>query len=363
VIALAAVPVAIWLYLLLAHAGFWRIRSHFAPPIQGDCSARVVAVIPARDEAGSIVETVGSLKTQTLPLASVIVVDDNSSDGTGKLAAQAGAQVITGRALETGWTGKLWALQQGVQEARKLDPDFLLFTDADVTHHADSLRELVSAAENGGYDLASFMVKLRCETMAEKALIPAFVFFFFMLYPPGRVAGAAGGCVLIRPAALDRIGGLASIRQEVIDDCALARAVARSGGNLWLGLTADTHSTRSYGSFADVGHMISRTAFNQLNHSALLLAGTVAGLVMSYLLPVALLFSGSAGYVFCGAFAWGLMTVAYAPMVRFYGRSVFWSVTLPAIATFYLGATLHSAIRYWRGVGGQWKGRVQDIRS
>jgi hopene-associated glycosyltransferase HpnB len=231
----------------------------------------------------------------------------------------------------------------------------------------ENIATLVSIAEAGGYDLASFMVKLHCGTLAEKFLIPAFVFFFFMLYPPPwirdsrrRVAGAAGGCILIRPEALERAGGMAAIRGEVIDDCALARAVKSSGGRVWLGLTESAASARPYQTFAEAGRMISRTAFNQLQHSVWLLLFSLAGLAVTYLLPPALLLSGQRWPVILGASAWLLMTTAYLPMVRFYRLNFLWALTLPLVAVFYMCATLHSAVRYWSGRGGLWKGRVQD---
>jgi hopene-associated glycosyltransferase HpnB len=208
------------------------------------------------------------------------------------------------------------------------------------------------------------MVKLHCSTWAEKFIIPAFVFFFFKLYPPAwiaktssSVAGAAGGCVLIRPSMLKKAGGLAAIRGEVIDDCSLAKAVKRSGGRLWLGLTSTTESIRPYTGLNEMGRMISRSAFRQLNHSSLLLAGSVLGLLVTYLFPFVLGVSGS----YLALSAWALMTICYLPMVRFYGLNPLWSLTLPLTACFYLAATLHSAARYWSGRGGIWKGRAQDL--
>jgi len=225
----------------------------------------------------------------------------------------------------------------------------------------------VEIADAGGYDLASFMVKLYCRSLAERLLIPAFAFFFFLLYPPEwirdprrKTAGAAGGCILIRPSALERIGGIAAIRQEIIDDCALARAVKRAGGKVWLGATADTHSVRPYHSFAEVERMIARTAFNQLRHSVWMLLGTVVGMVLIYVLPLLLMISGSARLAMLGALAFALMCGAYLPMVRFYGLNPLWAMTLPASAVFYTFATFHSAVKYWRGRGGEWKGRAQD---
>src|SRR5208283_4539025 len=223
--------------------------------------------------------------------------DDSSTDDTAPAAREAALRfghanaltVLAGQSLPTGWSGKLWAVQQGIEQALGLRPRFLLLTDADVQHAPDSIATLVAVAEGGGYDLASFMVKLHCRSVAEKLLIPAFVFFFFMLYPPEwvrdprrRTAGAAGGCMLIRPAALERIGGITAIRQEIIDDCALARAVKRSGGKVWLGLAPETRSLRAYHTFGEIERMVARTAFNQLRHSAWLLLGTVLGMLLVF---------------------------------------------------------------------------------
>ena len=214
------------------------------------------------------------------------------------------------------------------------------------------------------------MVTLPAASFAEKSLIPAFVFFFLMLYPPAwiastrsRMAGAAGGCMLMRPSALARIGGLEAIRSQLIDDCSLARATKAAGGSIWLGLTRTARGIRPYGSFAEIGRMISRSAFNQLGHSYLLLAATVAGLFVTYLLPPLLLLSADRPSALLGAAAWACMSVAYAPMVRFYGRAPLWSLCLPPIALFYAGATVHSALQYALRRGGRWKGRVQDLQD
>jgi len=372
-----ALCLATWAYLLSAHGGFWKVwRLGAVVPAQDAVPGIVAVVIPARDEAQVIARTVQSLLAQTCSDAiRIFIVDDHSSDGTAEAARQAAfdcgrpqaVEVISGSPLPKGWTGKLWAVQQGVTRALLLKPAFLLLTDADIQHSPANVATLIAIAETGGYDLTSFMVTLHCRSLAERLLIPPFVFFFFMLYPPAwirdsrrRVAGAAGGCMLLRPPALERAGGIAAIRAHIIDDCALARAIKQTGGKVWLGLTHETSSTREYGSFAEIERMIARTAFNQLQHSALLLAGAVAGLAIAYLLPSALLFSGNALLVGMGILCLLLMALAHVPMVRFYDLNPAWALTLPLSATFYLFATLHSAVRFWSGSGGEWKGRSQD---
>jgi len=278
--------------------------------------------------------------------------------------------VLQGQPLPLGWTGKMWAVAQGVAEAETLKPNFLLLTDADIEHGPNNLTQLVQIAEKGRSDLVSYMVKLHCQTTPEKALIPAFVFFFFMLYPPrtiqsyrSKIAAAAGGCMLIRTAALQAAGGIEQIRSEVIDDCALARAVKSSGGRVWLGLTAETRSLRRYSTFGEIERMIARTAFNQLRHSWLLLVATCLGLLTTYLLPLVLLLSGRLIPALLGLAAWALMSILYYPMIKFYGCSLVWSITLPFAAVFYMAATVHSAIQYSTGRGGRWKGRNQDLRA
>lgn len=320
--------------------------------------------MPARDEAEVVSRSLESLAGQQFAgLFRIVVVDDNSCDATAAIASRY-ATVVRGTPLPEGWTGKLWAVSQGVAQAGT--PDYYLLTDADIVHAPNNLEGLVARAARGNYDLASYMVTLRCESWAERAFIPAFVFFFFLLYPPAairnprrRTAGAAGGCILIRREMLQRIGGIAAIRGELIDDCALAHAVKRAGGRVWLGLTRSAESIREYGTWRDVAHMISRTAFTQLNYSAFVLAGTIVGLAFVYLLPPALALTGN-GF---GATAWLMMTLAYLPAVRFYRRKWMWALLLPAIAAFYMGCTVASAIQYWRGSGGNWKGRAQAARS
>jgi hopene-associated glycosyltransferase HpnB len=365
----AAASLAVWLYLLLARGGFWRMRPDLpAGPLRLPAPS-VTAIVPARNEADVVGRSVGSLAAQRYAGEwDMILVDDASQDGTAALAREAAPQlrVVTARHLPPGWTGKMWAVSEGVRAA---SGDYLLLTDADIVHPPEHLAQLVARAQEGSYDLVSYMVRLECRTFAEQALIPAFVFFFFLLYPPSwirdprrRTAGAAGGCILIRRLALERIGGIARIRGELIDDCALARAVKQSGGRIWLGLSDQAASIRQYRTFGEIGHMISRTAFTQLNHSVLLLLGTVAGLALTYLAPPLLTLAGPHGAASgMGAIAWLLMTAAYLPSVRYTRRPWFWAPLLPVIALFYLGATLHSAYTHYRGRGGLWKGRTQSI--
>jgi hopene-associated glycosyltransferase HpnB len=375
---LGAATLLVWLYLLLARGGFWRVSRQLAPPpSEHDLDRSIVAVIPARNEAGVIGDAVRSLLQQDFGGSmNVIVVDDGSTDGTDGAAVEAAAaigalaqlSVIGGAPLPPDWSGKVWAMSQGVAAATLLAPDYLLLTDADIHHAASNVAALLTIAEARSGDLVSFMVQLRQDTLAEKTLIPAFVFFFLMLYPPAWIAraersaaGAAGGCILIRPAILERIGGLRAIRSQIIDDCALARAVKGAGGSVWLGLTRSARSIRSYGSFSEIGRMISRTAFNQLGHSYTLLGATIAALILTYLLPPLLLLSGRPLAMALGAAAWALMSLAYVPLLRFYRRSPLWSVCLPGIAMFYAAATVHSAVQYSLGRGGRWKGRIQDV--
>lgn len=373
-IAAGILSLFVWGYLLLARGQFWRVRA-VQPQKASQRPARIAVIIPARNEADVIGRAVTSLmQASGSQILHIYLVDDGSTDGTAQAAQDAAAgrpemlTVIAGQPLPLGWSGKLWAMQQGVERAREFQPDFFLFTDADVIHATEGLAMLVSIAEEGGYDLASFMVKLHCKSLAEKFLIPAFVFFFFKLYPPNWVAnpshataGAAGGCILIRPTTLQKAGGIEAIRHEVIDDCALAARVKHSGGQLWLGASSATQSIRPYGGFAEIGSMISRTAFNQLQHSVWLLLLAVIGMSVTYLLPPALVFfSHNKVSIALGAVAWLLMALSFLPVLRIYRMLPFWGLALPLIAVFYMGATIHSAYKYWAGRGGEWKGRVQD---
>ena len=344
--------------MLLFRGMFWRVAPLLRKGSSDARPARVAVVIPARDEAEVIGHALDSLLAQRLDgELAIFVVDDASSDATAEIARSRGVTVLKAPPLAAGWTGKLWAVAHGVEAASAWEPEYFLLTDADIAHGPTSVADLVGRK----LPMASVMVKLRCESLAERLLVPAFVFFFFKLYPPRWVAdprsptaGAAGGCILIRRDMLDRIGGIAAIRSELIDDCALAKAV-KQHGPIWLGMTAETRSLRAYGSFASIWNMVARTAYTQLDHSPLLLAGTVVGMFFTYVAPMA---GGWPGFA-----AWALMSVAYAPIVRFYRQPLLMAPLLPLVAVFYSGATIASAVHYWRGAGGQWKGRVQDRRQ
>jgi hopene-associated glycosyltransferase HpnB len=358
----AGASLATWIYLLFFRGGFWRVREQPAPA-SGVISKSVAVVIPARNEAAVIGQAVASLLNQDYDgRIHVFVVDDHSSDAT---ASSAGIHerltVVQADPLPEGWTGKLWAISEGLRYALALNPDFILLTDADIVHAPNNVAGLVTRAEALNLDLASYMVKLRCQTLPERALIPAFVYFFFQLYPPSWSMSAAGGCILVRPGALARIGGIASIRGELIDDCALARAVKKDG-NIWIGVTQTTRSIRDYNTFAEIRRMISRTAFTQLRHSTVLLFATILGMLVIYLAPPLLVFSRDPPAAVCGLVAWIAMTISYIPTLRFYGRSMAWAPLLPLIALFYLFATVDSAVRYWAGRGGVWRGRITQPR-
>jgi hopene-associated glycosyltransferase HpnB len=378
---LALLGLAIWLVLFFFWGNFWRIwesdADHSVLPAPRYWP-RVTAVIPARNEAASITAVIAALAKQDYPGEfSGITVDDHSEDATAELARKAsigsgGAsrlQVISAPDLAPGWTGKLWALNSGVAAAENSSTEFFWFTDADVVHAPDTLRRLVARAQHGNLDLTSLMVLLESRTLAERLLIPAFLYFFLMLYPPrwiasprAKTAGAAGGCILLRRTALKRIGGLASIRNEIIDDCSLARAVKRSGGEIWMGLTRASRSLRSYSGFAEIRDVIARTAFTQLRYSALQLLGTLIGLVITFLVPVALTFAPNPRIWLPALLAWCFMTASFLPTITFYRLGPLWAPTLPLSAIFYSYATLLSAVRYRQGRGAQWKGRSQARR-
>lgn len=369
---LGLLALAIWIYLLVARGGFWlaRDRDDVAPPAEPAHWPSVVAVVPARNEADVIARSIGGLLAQDYPGAfRVVLVDDGSSDGTAAVArALAGEDrltILTGAPLPAGWTGKLWAQAQGVKAAGA--PDYLWLTDADIGHAPDTLRSLVARAEAGEHALVSLMAQLSCANRAERFLIPAFVFFFQMLYPfawvtrpDRREAAAAGGCMLARRTALEQAGGIAAIRAEIIDDCALGRRL-KQVGPIRLSLTRRATSLRPYAGVADIGRMVSRSAYAQLHYSPLLLAGTVIGMALTYLAAPALAIFGSGWAQLCGAATWLLMAVSFQPMLRFYRVSPLWGLALPAIGATYTVFTLQSALQVWRGKGGMWKGRSQAM--
>ncbi len=372
---LAAIPLAIWLYLLLARGSFWRLSEDKIEPRRLEDWPHVVAVVPARNEATTISQAISSLAKQDYPGEfSIVVVDDHSEDGTAALAQQAANEsgasqrlkIHSATPLAPGWTGKLWALNEGISATSEKGVEFFWFTDADIEHAPDTLRRLVFRAEKNSLDLTSLMVLLQANTFAERLLIPAFLYFFLLLYPPrwiadpnASTAGAAGGCILLRRNVLAPIGGMASIRGEVIDDCALARAVKKNGGKIWMGLTRVSVSLRGYGTFAEIRDLIARTAFTQLHYSCAFFAVALAGLFGTFLLPWILFFAypGEAWLLVDTAIA--LMTATFLLTVRFYNLSAAWALTLPFAAVFYGYATCVSAVRYWLGRGGQWKGRAQ----
>jgi hopene-associated glycosyltransferase HpnB len=379
---IGGVALAIWLYLALVRGLFWRTRprdsdlfAETALPEAGTWPS-VVAVVPARNEAEVIRASVGALLAQRYPGDfDIIVVDDQSSDDTAALAGRAATlrgrggalTVLRGTPLLPGWAGKLWAMEQGVAaiERRPNPPDYLLFTDADIACSPDLLAGLVTAAERRGAVLVSLMAKLRCESIAERLLIPAFVFFFQKLYPfawvndpKSATAAAAGGCMLVRRAALQRAGGLTRIRSAIIDDCALG-ALMKQHGPIWLGLATEVHSLRPYPQFADIRRMVARSAYAQLGYSPWRLVGAVIGMGLTYAAAPALVIFGHGPARLLGGGAWLLMTLAYMPMLRFYGRSRLWAPLLPAVAVIYTAYTIASAAEHARGRGGAWKGRYQ----
>jgi hopene-associated glycosyltransferase HpnB len=373
----AAGSLAAWLWLLLGHGFFWRTDLRLPPREDPREWPAVGIVVPARDEAGVLPESLPSLLAQDYPgHAEVFLVDDGSSDGTGELARtlaerHGGLPLTVSSPGEppAGWTGKLWAVRHGIGLARARAPEYLLLTDADIAHGPDSLRELVAAARAGGFDLVSLMARLRAQSAWERLVVPAFVYFFAQLYPFRRIGGrgsrtaaAAGGCVLLRADAAERARVPYSIRHAVIDDVALAKAVKRSGGRIWLGLADRVDSVRPYPRLADLWRMISRSAYAQLRHNPLLLLGTVGGLAVVYLMPpvalVAGLLTGNAAAVAAGGTAWLLMASTYAPMLRYYDQPLWLAPLLPATACLYLLMTVDSAVQHYRGRGAAWKGRT-----
>jgi hopene-associated glycosyltransferase HpnB len=381
-VAISFAALAVWCYLLASHGGFWRasVRDDRDRPPEPALWPDVTAIIPARDEAPFIGQTVRSLLAQNYPGSlSVIVVDDQSTDGTADVAqrsaADAGASdrltILCGRTPPRGWTGKLWAMQQGIDHVATLaaQPRYLLFTDADVIYENGVLRDLVTRAVAGDLVLTSLMVKLRCQSLAERLFIPAFILFFQMLYPFAWVnradhknAGAAGACMLVHGEALRQAGGVEAIRTSLIDDCALGRSL-KPIGLIWLGLTQRVHSLRPYPEVGDIRRMVARTAYDQLRCSRVLLAATMVGMALTYLAPPALALIGSGTGQIVAGLAWALMTLSFLPTLRFYRQSPLWALALPGIALAYMAFTLDSAYQHARGRGGLWKGRVQANTS
>ena len=373
---LAGLALAIWVYLILFRGGFWRLTEHDAqdpPPSNPPCWPPVVAIVPARDEADVAPFSIASLAAQDYPASfAIILVDDNSSDGTAErvreaVAPNARLTILPGAPLTPPWTGKLWAVHQGLAHVARLaePPKYVLLTDADIVHAPRALRSLVARAERDHLLLTSRMVRLRCESLPERALIPAFVFFFRMLYPFAwvnrrecRTAAAAGGCMLIDRQSLAAAGGVAAIRDCIIDDCALgARLKAR--GPIWLGLTDCAASIRPYAAWGDVRRMVARSAYAQLDYSPLFLLAAIVGLALTFLAPPLIAACASGTARLAAIAAWVLMAMAFWPTLRFYRRSPLWAPLLPAIAAVYMGFTLDGARQCLLQRGGMWKGRAQ----
>ena len=365
---LAMLAALVWVYLLAFHGRFWRVGPGL-PPVRPVDPPRVAVIVPARDEATVIGASLASLLAQDYPRFSVVLVDDGSTDGTGTIArgfADPRLSVFAGAPKPAGWSGKLWAVAQGVAVA---DAPFLLLTDADIVHEPGHLAALVAKAEAERLDLVSEMVRLRCQSLAERALVPAFVFFFQMLYPFARVndplaatAAAAGGSILIRRAALERIGGIAALRGALIDDVTLARLVKR-GGRIWLGHSGLALSLRPYPSFGDIWRMIARTAFVQLRHSWMLLALATLAMALVWLLPPILGVFGHGVARLLGLFGWIAAISVYQPSLRRCALSPLWALALPLIAAFYMAATIGSALDFARGKGAVWKSRAYRERA
>ncbi|CCK32298.1 glycosyl transferase [Streptomyces davaonensis JCM 4913] len=374
---IAVGSLAAWLWLLLCQGFFWRTDVRLPARREPRAWPSVCVVVPARDEAAVLPESLPSLLTQDYPgRAEVFLVDDDSSDGTGdlarELAARYGGLPLTVRSPgepPAGWTGKLWAVRHGIDLARAREPEYLLLTDADIAHAPDSLRQLVAAAGTGGFDAVSLMARLRVESPWERLVVPAFVYFFAQLYPFRRIgkkgtrtAAAAGGCVLLRADAAERARIPDAIRHAVIDDVALARAVKGGGGHIWLGLADRVDSVRPYPKLHDLWRMVSRSAYAQLRHNPLLLAGTVAGLALVYLVPPVALIAGTAAgdpaTAVTGGLAWLVMAGTYLPMLRYYRQPLWLAPLLPFTAFLYLLMTVDSAVQHYRGRGAAWKGRT-----
>ena len=386
---LSAVATSIWLVLLLLWGQFWRADQRLQNEIvkrvgnQGRWPS-VAVVIPARNEAELIGRVLRSHLAQPYPgELSLVLVDDKSTDNTAQIATQTAERlnktgiltVLPGTELPPGWTGKLWAMEQGFQHLKQQasQPDYVLFTDADIEHSSNTLQQLVAKAETERLDLVSLMVQLRAQSFWEKLLIPAFIFFFQLLYPfpwvnnpKKKTAAAAGGCVLLRFEALSRINGLQKIRAALIDDCALGAAV-KQNGPIWLGLSDEVKSLRPYPGLQSLWQMVARSAYTQLNYSPFLLVGTVIGMALVYWVPplgflVGLLL-GSWAIALSGLLGWLMMALAYWPTLRLYKSSPLLAFVLPIIALLYTLMTIDSALQYWLGSGSAWKGRTYSDSS
>jgi hopene-associated glycosyltransferase HpnB len=378
-LSLSAVALATWIYLVFARGLFWLGRERDdTPVIRLAVQPSVAIVVPARNEADSIAESVTTLTAQDYAALNLVLVDDDSDDGTAEVARKAAAAIgaagrltiVSNTSLPAGWTGKLWAVKQGIAAAEeKYAPKYLLLTDADIVHDADTVSWLVGHAEAHNLVLTSLTARWRCENLAERVHIPAFIFFFQMLYPFAWVndpnndmAGAAGGCMLVRTDALRAAGGIDAIHGALIDDCALAVELKKQGP-IWLGLTDRVRSIRPYPDWGDIRRMVARSAYAQLRYSPLMLAGTVIGLAVTYLVPPFMALFASGWAQILGIVTWALMALSFQPTLRFYRLSPLWGVALPAISFLFMLYTLDSAYQYAAGKGGAWKGRVQAKAS
>jgi hopene-associated glycosyltransferase HpnB len=378
-VAAASLGLGIWIYLIFLHGNFW-LADEREDDKETDAGKggwpSVAVVIPACDEAAMLPVGLPSILTQDYPgKLSVILVDDQSSDGTAAaaraVASKTGRElrIVEGKSLPAGWTGKVWAQAQGIAQANaaRPAPDYLLLTDADIHFAPGTLKRLVARGKSGDYVVISLMAKLHCQSFAERALIPAFVYFFQTLYPfawvnrrDRKVAAAAGGCMLVEQVALTRAGGIEAIQGALIDDCALAKLMKQQGP-ISLQLSEDVSSIRPYPSFGDIGRMISRSAYAQLNYSLLLLGCTVAGMFLTFFVPPFLTVFGGFPANWIAGLAWALMTLSFLPILHFYRQSPFWTLALPMIAACYVAFTVNSAYQHWRGFGGMWKGRSQAL--
>jgi hopene-associated glycosyltransferase HpnB len=364
---------AAWLYLTMLHGRFWILPK--TPRQRKSATPRVAVIVPARNEAQVIEQSLFSvLQQEYAGEFHVFVVDDHSNDETRYLAEGFLKQfpnrltIVTGKPLPPGWSGKVWAMQQGWEAAQSFTPEYVFLTDADIEHGRDKLFRMVMTAHDR-YELVSMMVQLHCENFVEKLFIPAFVYFFFLLYPPRwvasrrrKIAGAAGGCILVCADSLRKANAFTSIRSEIIDDCSLARKVKDTGGRIRLGVTVHSRSIRTYRA-GDIRRMISRTAFNQLGHSTLLLVACIVAMLAVFIGPFVPLFADPDPIQAMAAVACLLMFLTYVPVVRYYRLFPLYALALPLAALFYMYATVRSAFNYWSGRGGEWKGRAQDAAS